>query len=306
MEPNSTVIRMKFWGVRGSIPTPGKSTIRYGGNTPSVEVRLDDGTLIILDAGSGIRNLGEDLLAKNEPVTAFLLITHPHWDHIQGFPFFRPVWIPSTTLTVIGPERPEKSLNEIIADQMNRIYFPVQLHDVKAKVSFKPLRGEDTFSVGGARVKALYVNHPGYTVGYKIMYKGKSLVYISDNEPFDKANIPMLTSFEKKVISLFEADGNSPNKRIVEFCRNVDVLIHDSTYFPKELSERVGWGHSDYLFALKLASDASAKRLYLFHHDHMHSDDDVDEIFRQARYHAAKMNVSVVCEAAVEGETVLL
>src|SRR3972149_1980528 len=142
-------MKAKFWGVRGSIPTPGRQTVRYGGNTPCLEIRLDDDELIIFDAGSGIRNFGDDLINKGASVKAHLLITHPHWDHIQGFPFFKPAFISGNELTIFATERPEKSLSEVIAEQMNRIFFPVQLNELKSENSFQAAQGGGCDSVAG-------------------------------------------------------------------------------------------------------------------------------------------------------------
>lgn len=221
-------MRMKFWGVRGSIPTPGKHTVRYGGNTPCAELRLDNDELVILDAGTGIRNLGDNLMNSGESVKASLLITHPHWDHIQGFPFFKPAFISGNELMIVGTDRKDKTLNEIIAEQMNRIYFPVQLQDLKAKIEFVPVKEEQELQVFDAKVRIMFVNHPGFTVGYRLEYKGKTLVYISDNEPFDRSVSPSLSNFEALVKEKFLTAGEDPNERVFEFCRNADVLDRKS------------------------------------------------------------------------------
>lgn len=291
---------MKFWGVRGSIPTPGKHTVRYGGNTPCLELRLDDDQLIIFDAGTGIRSFGDDLINKGESVNGYLLITHPHWDHIQGFPFFKPAFISGNELTIIGTERSEKSLSEIIAEQMNRIYFPVQLHALKAKINFKPIREEGEFKIHDATVKTLYVNHPGFTVAYRVEYRGKTLVYVSDNEPYDRATAASLANFESIVKEKFDAQTGDPNQRVFDFCRDADVLIHDATYTPEEYIDRVGWGHSHYLFTLRVAAEASVKRLYLFHHDQNHSDDKVDDILKKCKKEVKTRGYRFECDAAME------
>jgi phosphoribosyl 1,2-cyclic phosphodiesterase len=291
---------IRFWGVRGSIPTPGRSTVRYGGNTPCVELRLDNDELIILDAGTGIRALGENLIARGESVRAHLLITHPHWDHIQGYPFFKPAFIPGNDLTIVGTDRPQKSLSEILGEQMNQIYFPVQLHELKAQMEFLPVIDDQVFHVSGATVRTLYVNHPGYTVGYRIDYKGKSLVYISDNEPFDRGVTPKLANFEAEVKDRYMARSGDPNQRVYDFCRGTDLLIHDSTYTPEEYLDRVGWGHSDYLFTLKVAAASEVKQLYLFHYDHNYSDDRVDDILRKCQREVKNKGYPFACEAAVE------
>lgn len=293
-------MKLKFWGVRGSIPTPGKHTVRYGGNTPCLELRLDDDQLIIFDAGTGIRSFGDDLINKGESVNGYLLITHPHWDHIQGFPFFKPAFISGNELTIIGTERSEKSLSEIIAEQMNRIYFPVQLHALKAKINFKPIREEGEFKIHDATVKTLYVNHPGFTVAYRVEYRGKTLVYVSDNEPYDRATAASLVNFESIVKEKFDAETGDPNQRVFDFCRDADVLIHDATYTPEEYIDRVGWGHSHYLFTLRVAAEANVKRLYLFHHDQNHSDDKVDDILKKCKKEVKTRGYRFECDAAME------
>ncbi|HLE32523.1 MAG TPA: MBL fold metallo-hydrolase [Bacteroidota bacterium] len=293
-------MKVKFWGVRGSIPTPGKQTVRYGGNTPCLEIRLEDDSLIIFDAGTGIRNLGDDLINSGESVKAVLLITHPHWDHIQGFPFFKPAFISGNELTIVGTERPDKSLSEIIAEQMNRIYFPVRLQDLKATIKFVPVKEEGEISVFDAVAKFIYVNHPGFTVGYRLSHKGKSLVYISDNEPFDRSVAPSLASFETVVKEKFSAQTDDPNQRVIDFCRDADALIHDATYTPEEYIDRVGWGHSHYLFSLRVAAEANVKKLFLFHHDQNHSDEKVDDILKKCKKEIRSRGYRFECEAAIE------
>lgn len=293
-------MRVKFWGVRGSIPTPGKQTVRYGGNTPCIEVRLDDDELVIFDAGTGIRNLGDSLIASGGSVKAFILITHPHWDHIQGFPFFKPAFISGNELTIIGTDRPEKKLNEIIAEQMNKIYFPVQLHELKASLTFLPIKQEAEFDIYDAKLRAMYVNHPGFTVGYRLEHNGKVLVYISDNEPFDRAASETYANVEKVVVEKFIEDGARPNKRIFDFCSGADVLIHDSTYTPEEYIDRIGWGHSHYLFTLRVAAEAHVKKLYLFHHEQNRSDDKVEDILKKCKKEVKSRGYTFECDAAVE------
>ena len=293
-------MKLKFWGVRGSIPTPGKHTVRYGGNTPSLELRLDDDKLIIFDAGTGIRNFGDDLINNGESVKAFLLITHPHWDHIQGFPFFKPAFISGNELTIIGTERAEKTLSEIISEQMNRIYFPVQLHELKAKIKFVPIRDEGEMNIFEAKVRTLYVNHPGFTVAYRLEYHGKVLVYVSDNEPYDRAAAASLSNFEEFVKQKYNSNSGDPNQRVFDFCKDADVLIHDATYTPEEYIDRVGWGHSHYLFTLRVAAEANVKRLYLFHHDQNHSDDKVDDILKKCKKEVKTRGYKFECEAAAE------
>ncbi len=293
-------MKLKFWGVRGSIPTPGKNTVKYGGNTPSLELRLDNDELIIFDAGTGIRNLGDFLISQGESVRAHILITHPHWDHIQGFPFFKPAFISGNEITIIGTDREEIDLQHIIADQMKRIYFPVQLNELKALLRFRSI-GEEEFSIHDAKVKTIYVNHPGFTVGYRIDYRGKSLVYISDNEPFDHEFASRVTNFEPIVQEKFLAQKGDPNQRIIDFAKNADVLIHDATYTPEEYMDRVGWGHSHYLFTMKLANDANVKKCILFHHEPNRTDQQVDSIVEKCLHEVKNKALKFECAAAFEG-----
>lgn len=293
-------MKLKFWGVRGSIPTPGKPTVRYGGNTPSLELRLDNDELIIFDAGTGIRGLGDHLIANGESLNTYLLITHPHWDHIQGFPFFKPVLISGNEITIVCTERKEVNLQRIIADQMNRIYFPVQLNELKAKINFRPI-GEEELTIFGAHVRTMYVNHPGFTVGYRLEYKGKSLVYISDNEPFDREVSTRMSNFERIVQDRYLAVSGDPNQRVFDFARDVDILIHDCTYTPEEYVDKVGWGHSHYLFTLKVAAEANAKHLVLFHHEPNHNDEKVDDILDKAKKEIRTKKYTFQCTAAREG-----
>ncbi|MFA6467890.1 MAG: MBL fold metallo-hydrolase [Bacteroidota bacterium] len=293
-------MKLKFWGVRGSIPTPGKNTVRYGGNTPSLELRLDNGELIIFDAGTGIRNLGDHLIANGESINTFILITHPHWDHIQGFPFFKPAFVSGNEITVIGTDREEIDLQHIIADQMKKIYFPIQLNELKANIHFRSI-GEEEFSIFDAQVRTLYVNHPGFTVAYRIDYRGKSIVYISDNEPFDKASATSMTNFEPVVLKKFLSQAGDPNQRIVDFARGADIFIHDATYTPEEYVDKVGWGHSHYLFTLKLANDAGVKHCILFHHEPNRTDENVDKILEKCRHEIKQKKFTFECTAAYEG-----
>lgn len=291
---------MKFWGTRGSISTPGKSTVRYGGNTPCVEVRLPTRDLVILDAGTGIRNLGESLIESGESVKAYLLISHPHWDHIQGFPFFKPAFVSGNELTIVGGETDRVTLQKMISDQMNKIYFPIQLNELKATVNFCRV-GEEEISVFDACVKTIYLNHPSFAIGYRISHGTKSVVYISDNEPFDRKAAPAMRNVEKTIIERFARTAGDPNKRIFDFVRNADVLIHDATYTPEEYVNRVGWGHSHYLFTLKVAAEGKVKRLVLFHHDPAHDDAKVDEILRKCRKEIKTQKYRFDCVAAAEG-----
>lgn len=293
-------MRIKFWGTRGSISTPGPETVRYGGNTPCVEVRLDKHELIIFDAGTGIRNLGESLIETGESVKAFILISHPHWDHTQGFPFFKPAFISGNEITIIGGETDKVSLKKMISDQMNKIYFPIQLNELKATLKFRKVQ-EQTLKVFDAEVQTIFVNHPSFAIGYRLTHKGKSIVYISDNEPFDRRVSESIRNVEKVIMERYMASKGDPNQRIFDFVRNADVLIHDATYTPEEYVDRVGWGHSHYLFTLRVAAEGNVKNLILFHHDPAHNDNKVDDILRKCQKEIKNRQYGFKCLAATEG-----
>lgn len=293
-------MRLKFWGTRGSISTPGKHTVRYGGNTPCTELRLSNNKLIILDAGTGIRNLGEALIENGESIKAYILVSHPHWDHIQGFPFFKPAFVSGNELTIVGGETDKVSLEKMISDQMNKVYFPVQLNELKATLRFFRVE-EEELNVFGARVQTIYVNHPSFAIGYRITHGGKSLVYISDNEPFDRKVSQAIRNVDKVVTDKYSRAKGDPNQRIFDFVRDADVLIHDATYTPEEYIDRVGWGHSHYLFTLKVAAEGNVKRLILFHHDPAHNDEKVDDILKTCKKEIRSRQYKFDCLAAAEG-----
>ncbi len=294
-------MRIKFWGTRGSIPSPGKETVRFGGNTPCVEVRLAKNNLVIFDAGTGIRALGDALMATGESVKAFIAITHPHWDHIQGFPFFKPAFISGNEFTIVGPVSRSVTLRQMVASQMDKVYFPVQLNELKAKISFRPVR-EETLQVFDAALSSLYVNHPTFAVGYRLSVGNRSVVYISDNEPFDREVARSLKNVDKTIVARYLAVKGDPNQRVFDFARGADVLIHDTTYTPEEYVNHVGWGHSHYLFSLKVADEARVKKLVLFHHDPSHADDKVEEIHQKCLKEIRTRNYHFECIAAAEGE----
>ncbi len=287
------MVRLKFWGVRGSIPTPGPTTVRYGGNTACVELQLGE-RLFILDAGSGIRALGQELLKRKSPMEAHVFISHTHWDHIQGIPFFTPAYIPGNHIVFHGANEVNKALEKMIADQMDSTYFPVEMDDMGAKLDFQAF-SEGKYQVDGIRVETMYVNHPGNSLGYKFRFEGKTLVYISDNEPFQAA-----PAGEEGWI------GEDGNLKLIEFISGADVLIHDAQYTPEEYEKHVTWGHSPFTYTVELAVEAGVKNLFLFHHDPLHNDDTIDAILEAARSLAKKSKVKLEVSAAKEGSAIEL
>lgn len=274
-------VTVRFWGVRGSIPAPGPETSRYGGNTACVEVRAA-GELIILDAGSGIRSLGLALRKKKRPVTGTLLISHAHWDHIQGLPFFLPAMIPGNRFRVYGSgDRPIRS---IFAGQMESPYFPVSLDDLPDTLEFHELR-DIPITIGGVTVRTLRLHHPGLTLGFRIEAAGRSVVYATDQEPHPAA------------------DSGEPvlDAALIRFAAGADLLIGDAQYTPEEYCQHLGWGHSSMTDAVRLALAAGVRRLVLFHHDPERSDAALDHLLARARAEVVRRGGVLDCTAAAEG-----
>ena len=257
-------MRIKFWGTRGTRPTPGRRTLRYGGNTTCLEVRDKDDNLIIIDSGSGIAELGA-ALGQDEPLQAHLLITHTHLDHIQGFPFFSPAFTQGTHLTIVGPAGSAKSLQAAFADQMDPAYFPVRLDHVPADLEFIERNPGEMFEVGGLRITPLLLMHPIPTFGYRLEEGSTSFVMATDNE-----------------LALFAQEQNGAMSELVEWCRDADLLVHDAQYSREEYKTHAGYGHSTSDEALSLAEHANVQQLAFFHHDPQHSDSDIDALVEEA------------------------
>ena len=254
-------MRVTVWGCRGSIASPGADTVRYGGNTSCLEVRLSDGSLIVLDAGTGARPLG--LALEENPVERIdLLLTHLHLDHIEGLGAFEPIWDRKTELHIWGPSSPVASLRERIAMYFSPPLFPVYLPDVLARVEFHDAP-EGDWVLGDARVTSHQIMHQGSTVGYRIEDSGRTLAYLTDHEPALGGD---LAEMSDEWISGYE------------IARGADVLVHDCQYTPEEYAERVGFGHSSTEHVAMFARRTDVGRLVLFHHDPMHTDDELDAI----------------------------
>jgi phosphoribosyl 1,2-cyclic phosphodiesterase len=278
-------MKVKLWGTRGSIPSPGPETVRYGGNTSCVGVTLSDGSVLALDAGSGIRSLGLSL--PDEPARLHILLTHLHLDHILGLAFFAPVFRPQTEIVVWGPASPEASLRDRIARYVSAPLSPLEVRELPCDVSFRHCP-ETEWEIGSARIHAASVSHRGPTLGYRIDDGGSSLTYIPDHEPALGADLDEL---EDDWISGFE------------LARGASLLIHDGQYTDAEYPNHVGWGHSALSHALSFAHRAKAERTLLFHHDPLHSDAFLDRLEEEAQEGwAARGGVGEAITLGAEGE----
>jgi phosphoribosyl 1,2-cyclic phosphodiesterase/ActR/RegA family two-component response regulator len=290
--------RLKFWGVRGSTPAPGPSTIEYGGNTSCVEIRAK-GELIILDAGTGLRLLGKQLAEefKDQPLNLTLLLTHTHWDHIQGLPFFQPVYQPQNRVRILGFEGARHGLSSVLSSQMENPFFPVTLRELPANLQIEELK-EMKFSIGRVRVEACFANHPGICVGYRVFTGEASVAYFPDNEPHYVGN----GTDEKAAAEYVQGQ----ERRMISFLRGVDILIMDAQYDREEYENHRGWGHACLDDVVALALKAEVKRLFLFHHDPDHDDAKISQMAQHARSLVKAQNGKLQVEAAREGLVVEL
>ena len=272
-------LSVRFWGVRGSCPSPGPETAGVGGNTSCVEV-IAGGSRIILDAGTGLRRLGTEMMARG-PVDATILLSHVHWDHIQGLPFFAPIYAPTTKLRLVGGLT-GTPLRETLRRQMSAPTFPVDLDALPSKLACESIRDRDTIEIGDARVTVARANHPDAVFAYRIEHAGRSVVYATDTEHY-----------------------SCVDQRLASLARDADLLIYDAQYLPNEYvgeggTSRVGWGHSTYEAGVELARAAGVGQLVLFHHDPSRTDDGVREIEERTR------SLFEESRAAREGMTIKL
>ncbi len=291
-------MRFRFRGTRGSLAAPGSDTVKYGGNTTCIEVRSDADELIILDAGTGIRELGIEL-AASMPVKCHLFISHTHWDHIQGLPFFIPMFVPGNELIIYGPPDPltMTGIEAVLAKQMEYPHFPVRVAELQADISYDTLSDGQTVDLGFASVSTLLMNHPAMDFGSKVRCDGKTLFFTGDHEPFYNIYQPGEEDYDD-----YEKIVQERNQGIVEFLRDVDVLIADAQYSEEEYPMKQGWGHSTFERTLALAQEAGVGKVYLTHHETTRTDDQIDAIL--ARLQEEWKDSGVNFDMAREGEVV--
>jgi len=278
-------IEMTFWGVRGTLPVPGAMAIHYGGNTSCVSLAFPKGSLFIFDAGTGIKVLSGHLLRTSQSILeAKIFLSHPHWDHINGLPFFAPLYMQGNEFEIFGPSHGDVSVRELVAGQMDGVYFPIKIKEFGATVSFHDLQ-EESLEVDGVKMKTILLNHPGHCLGYRVEYKSRSICYVTDNELFPKDSRFYNESYVAK---------------LVQFVQGSDALVTDCTYRDEEYAEKVGWGHSAVGQVVDLADQARVKQLFLYHHDPDQSDQEIEAKLTTAKDLLSRRQAPTKCFAPQE------
>lgn len=299
-------MRVTFWGVRGSYPVPGTATARYGGHTSCVQVDVPGKSPIILDAGTGMRALGRHL--KSGPLgrgegSVNVLLTHLHWDHIQGLPFFDPVFVPGNRLNIFARSGRGTRLNDAIAGVAGDAVFPVVFKDLPANFKFVPVKPRDDFEIEGVHITPIALNHPGTSTGFRINAGGRSVAYITDTSPFDRIRYKKtfargvpghLVAGDRRILARMEKD-------LIAGIRGCDLVIYDTTFTEDEYAQTPHWGHSTPWQAIQIARAADAKKLVLYHHSPLRSDDDLDRMLDDARQRSSDMHIEI--DAARQGES---
>lgn len=306
-------MKVRFWGVRGSIPVPGRTTNRYGGNTSCVEVRPKGGHPIIIDAGTGLRRLGKSLMEDSfgdGKGKASILISHTHWDHVQGLPFFSPLYHKGNEVSIYARQR-DMHLEAVFSAQNRAPYFPVPLSAMQAEMKFHEVIEGQKFNIGNAKVSVTRLNHPWIAIAYRVEVDGAAVVYCSDTAPF--ADYLLGTDFVKQAPSLDQplapetaAELAQMRAGVIALAKNADLLIYDTQFSKEEYRQRPHWGHSHPDDAIAIAREAKAKTLCLFHHAPLRTDDENDQILAQYRGVVAAQNDSFDLVSAYEGLEIAL
>ena len=279
-------MRIRIWGCRGSIPTPGGATLRYGGNTTCLEIRSSRGQIVVVDAGSGIRNLGIFLSRETDPSRARFFFTHSHWDHLAGFPFFQPAYSASSTISLCSGPHGQDFIRRCLTHQMEAPFFPVDFGLLKAHFVFRcerPHMEPGNCRLDGLEVSPVPLSHPNGGFGYKFIEDGKTFAFLTDNELG------------------FRHEGGLGREQYEEFCRGAEWLLHDAQYTEEEYKLTRGWGHSTFSDATDLAIAAGVRRLGIIHHDPNRTDDDLDRQVEFCRERIRQAGSAVECVAIAEG-----
>jgi len=287
-------MKFKFWGVRGSIPTPGPSTVKYGGNTTCIEIRTNDNDLIILDAGTGIHALAQNLL-KEMPINAHIFITHTHWDHIQGLPFFIPIFIPANQINIYGGVDPvtNECIRRALSVQLQYSFFPIREAQLNARIEYSTIKPGEPLHIGSAKITPVLLDHPVLNFGYRIDCDGQSLFFTGDYEPQLNIYDP-----EDEEYAEFQSFIDEKWQEAILVMKDVDALIVDSSYTSAEYASKQGWGHGTYDSGIKLATAAKAKKLFFTHHEPTRNDAELDAIYQAV----LQNNPATCCELLLAQE----
>jgi CheY-like chemotaxis protein/phosphoribosyl 1,2-cyclic phosphodiesterase len=294
-------MRVRFWGTRGSIATPGPGTNYFGGNTSCVELANANGDLLVFDCGTGAHRLAAALMAQGKrAITASILLGHTHWDHIQGFPFFSPAFVKGNSVAIYGPEGSRRSLHDVLAGQMEFTYFPIELNQLPAEITYHDLT-EGIHTICGARVATQFLHHPAMTLGYRVEADGVAVVYLVDHEPFS-TELWRAGAEPGRIDSIL----HEGDRRHAKFMADADLVIHDAQYTPEEYCLKKTWGHSTYDYVVQIAAAAGVRQVALTHHDPNHNDHFVADIERKARTLALQRGAELNVFCAYEGCELLL
>ncbi|MBD3320602.1 MAG: MBL fold metallo-hydrolase [Chitinivibrionales bacterium] len=278
-------MKIRYWGVRGSVPVPGPSTVKYGGNTSCVSVEVDD-TVLIFDSGTGIRECGNYLMSLGKKINGKIFISHTHWDHIQGFPFFVPAYVPGNTFEIFGPPSDVQnlSLEQIMAMQTNYEYFPIRISQLGADITYNDCR-EGTVNVNGFEISTCRLNHPVACLAYRLNHDGKTFIYGGDHEPYRNVYRDSKEGESMDEDFLKELDENAymQNNKIAGFCRKADIVSWDAQYNEEEYKSKRGWGHSTYEANIAMAQNAKIKKIIFSHHEPMNSDEKLAQREQQCK-----------------------
>jgi len=278
-------IEIRFWGIHGTMPVPGKHTVKYGGNTSCVSMEFPKGNFFIFDAGTGIKLLSNHLMAAKTPLSGTkLFISHPHWDHINALPFFVPLYVQGNEIEICGPAHGDVTMRDLISGQMDGVYFTVQIKEFSAMITFRDLK-EEAIEIDGITVRTMLLNHPGNCLGYRVEFGNRVVCYVTDNELFPESS-PYYNEYY--------------SNQLAEFVKESDILITDCTYSDEDYKSKVGWGHSAVSQVVDLADRAGVKTLHLFHHDPDHTDADIDRLLVFAQTLLKKRNSKTLCVAPRE------
>ena len=290
-------MKITFWGSRGSIPVSGRQYLKYGGDTACVEIRTQNDEIIIIDAGTGIKNLGNKLIAEKRK-KAHIFFTHAHWDHLIGFPFFKPIYLKDFTLDILGCKYSQDSIRAMLSNVMDPPLFPVNLGELKSTIVYNG-GCVDTITIDSVTVDPIFLNHPNNGMGYRLTENGKSFVFLTDNE------IGIRSGTGRELAHVHESGRTY--REYVDFSRNAGLFVHDAEYTPEEYYHgRISWGHSSYLDALELAIDAGVKHFGLYHHNQDRTDDEIDDIVDKCNAVLGERKIEMECCGIRQGFTVVI